>query len=120
MSFELSSKRMRRFSTAFKKEKVDLIIRKKLTIKEVCKVYKVSSTSVYNWLHEYGKLDKTERMVVEKISESAKSVELLKYIHKLESEVGRLHLENVLQARIIECGSDLIGEDLKKKFYTRQ
>lgn len=107
---------MRHFSKEFKKEKVSLILSKKLTIKEVSYTYKVSLTAVYRWVHAYGSVDKSERMVVEKISEQSKAQELLKYVQKLESEVGRLHLENLLQSKIIDCGSDLLGEDLKKKY----
>lgn len=118
MSFEL--KRMRRFSEAFKKEKVSLIISKKLTVADVSETYEVSKTSVYNWLHKYGNIPKGERYVVEKISEETKNRELLKRIKDLEAEIGRLHVENVLQKNIIDCGSELLGEDLKKKYSTRQ
>lgn len=118
MSFEM--KKTRRFSTAFKKEKVDLIKSKKLTIKEVSTVYQVSDTAVYKWLHKYGNVAKGERIVIEKISEEAKNKELLERIKELESEIGRLHIENVLKSKIIECGSELLGEDLKKKYSTRQ
>lgn len=112
MSFKL--KRVTRFSTAFKKEKVVLIKSGKLKVAEVCKVYDVSHTSVYRWLHKYGGIPKSERMVVEKISEESKNIELLKKIRDLEAEIGRLHIENRLKEEIISCGSDLIGEDLKK------
>ena len=113
-------KRTRRFSTAFKKEKVELIKSKKLSVREVSEVYQVSDTAVYKWLHLYGKVPKGERIVVEKISEETKNRELLQRIKELESEIGRLHIENVLKSKIIECGSELLGEDLKKKYSTRQ
>ena len=118
MSFKLES--MRRFSTAFKKEKVDLILKKKLTVREVSKIYNVSDTAVYKWLHKFGNVDKSERIVIEKISETAKSKDLLKLVERLESELGHMYLENVLQSKIIECGSELLGEDLKKKYYSRR
>jgi transposase-like protein len=118
MSYKLQP--MRRFSIDFKKEKVSLIISKKLTVKDISDTYNVSLNAVYRWLHKYGSVEKSERMVIEKISESAKTAELLKYIEKLESEVGRLHLENIFQSKIIDCGSEILGEDLKKKFCSRQ
>lgn len=111
---------VRHFSKEFKKEKVSLLLAKKISIRDVVSTYKVSSTAVYRWLHKFGNVDKTERIVIEKISEQAKTQELLKYIHKLESEVGRLHLENVLQSKIIDCGSEILGEDLKKKYCSGQ
>lgn len=111
---------MRRFSEAFKREKVSLILSKKLSISDVSLTYEVSQTSVYRWLHQYGDIPKTERIVFEKTSEENKTKELLKQVKELEAELGRLHLENVLQKNIIECGSELIGEDLKKKYSSRQ
>lgn len=118
MSFKLRS--MRRFSEAFKKEKVSLIVSKKLTVADISKTYQVSKTAVYKWLHQYGGIPKGERFVVEKISEGSKNSELLKRIKELEIEMGRLHIENVLQKNIISCGSELLGEDLKKKYFSRQ
>lgn len=118
MSFKL--RESRRFSTAFKKEKVRLIKEGKLKVTEISKVYNVSRSAVYKWLHLYGDIPKSERMVVEKISEESKNIELLKKIRDLEAEVGRLHIENRLKEEIISCGSDLIGEDLKKKYFSRQ
>lgn len=117
MNFKLES--VRHFSTAFKKEKVSLILKKKLTVRQVSKIYNVSETAVYKWLHKFGNVDKSERIVVEKVSEAAKAEDLLMLVQKLESELGRLYLENVLQSKIIECGSELLGEDLKKKYYSR-
>lgn len=107
---------VRHFSKEFKKEKVSLLLAKKISIRDIVTTYKVSSTAVYRWLHKFGNVDKTERIVIEKVSEQAKTQELLKYIHKLESEVGRLHLENVLQSKVIDCGSEILGEDLKNKY----
>lgn len=114
MSFKLQP--VRHFSKEFKKEKVSLILAKKISIRDVVSTYKVSSTAVYRWVHKYGNVDETERIVIEKVSEQTKTQELLKYIQKLESEVGRLHLENVLQSKVIDCGSEILGEDLKKKY----
>ena len=118
MNFKL--RKVTHFSTAFKKEKVFLIKQKKLTVLEVSRVYDVSQASVYRWLHQYGDLPKNERMVVEKTSEETKNLELLKRIRDLEAEIGRLHIDNVLQYKIIECGSYILGEDLKKKYFTGQ
>ena len=113
-------KKIRHFSTAFKKEKVDLIKKRKLKVKDVSDVYGVSKGAVYKWLHKYGNIPKGERIVVEKTSEEAKNIDLLKRIKDLESEIGRMHIENILLSKVIDCGSELLGEDLKKKFTTRQ
>jgi transposase len=108
------------FSTQFKKEKVILIEQGKLTVNQVHKMYDVSQTSVYRWITKYGKLPKEERMVVEKVSEELKTLELLQKVAKLEQCIGKLHIENLYKDTIIELGSELVGEDLKKKFDTQQ
>lgn len=118
MSLELRV--MRKFREAFKREKVALILSKKLTISDVSQTYQVSKNSVYQWVHKYGNVPKNERIVYEKTSEENKTKELLNRVKELEAELGRLHIENVFQKNIIECGSELIGEDLKKKFSSRQ
>lgn len=120
MSFKLESMSNRRFSEAFKREKVSLITSRKMSVADVASSYGVSKTAVYKWVQKFSGLHKTERIVVEKVSEATKTRELLKHIQKLEVELGRLHLENVLQAAIIDCGSQLLGEDLKKKFDSKQ
>ncbi|MGB0879407.1 MAG: transposase [Polaribacter sp.] len=113
-------KTRRVFSTEFKKEKVGLIEQGKLRVSEVCKTYQVSSTSVYKWLSKYGKLAKTERIVVEKISEESKNIELLKKIASLEQVIGQQQLQLIYKESIIECGSTLLGIDIEKKFNSQQ
>ena len=60
----------RRFSTAFKKEKVELIDQGKLSVKEVSEIYEVSDTAIYRWIKKFSKIAKDERVIVEKVSES--------------------------------------------------
>ncbi|MBK7096420.1 MAG: transposase [Saprospiraceae bacterium] len=43
-------KRIRTFSTEFKKEKVQLIEEGKITVVQISKLYEVSRKAVYNWL----------------------------------------------------------------------
>jgi transposase-like protein len=111
-----TNNRQRRFSTAFKKEKVELIDQGKISIKELCAIYEVSQTSVYKWKKKYSKYyTNSERIVVEKISEEKKNIELLKQIAELERVVGKKQIELDYYKTTLDVLSEEAGEDLKKK-----
>ena len=105
----------RTFSIEFKKEKVSLIDSGKLTVREVSDIYDVSHTAVYKWIKKFSRIDKTERIVVEKISEEQKNKELLKRISELERIVGKKQLELDYYKTTIEVLNEQEGEDLVKK-----
>lgn len=103
------------FSTEFKREKVALIDSGKLTVKELCDIYEVSHTAVYKWMKKFSRIDKTERIVIEKISEAQKNKELLKRVSELERIVGKKQLELDYYKTTIEVLNEQEGEDLVKK-----
>lgn len=115
-------KKVRRtFSTAFKKEKVSLIELGKLKISDITSVYNVSERSVRNWLILYGtSYKKTERLVVEKISEEIKNKELMIRIAELERIVGKQHLQLIYKDSVIASASEFYGEDIEKKYNSQQ
>lgn len=115
-----SSKRQNRvFSTEFKKEKVAQIEQGKVKVSQISKMYGVSLTAVYSWVSKYSKLPKDERVVVEKLNEELKTLELLKKVGELEKIIGQQQIEIIFQNTVIKHGSEIIGEDLKKKFVTQ-
>jgi transposase-like protein len=105
----------KRFSLEFKKEKVSLFEEGKLTALQISRMYDVTCASVYRWINEFSSLPKTERIVIEKKSEELKTLELLKKVSELEKIIGQQAVQILYQESVIECGSRLIGEDLKKK-----
>ena len=113
---KIQRKVRRTFSTAFKKEKVELIERRKITVKELSKIYEVSETAIYNWLRKYSKTGETERIVIEKISEEQKNIELYKKIRELEQALGRKQLELDYYKEVIEIINEEEGEDVVKKY----
>lgn len=113
------TKTNRRFSTAFKLEKVALIDSGKITVREICDLYEVSDTCVYKWKRKYSKMDTSERMVVEKISEAKKNKELLQRIKELEQIVGRKQIELDYYKTAIEELNKESGDDLLKKYKPR-
>lgn len=115
------TKRSKRFfSTAFKKEKVKLLDQGKTTVKALSELYDVSTRSVYTWRKKYSKLPQSERLVVEKISEEKKTLELMKHVRELEMALGRKQLELDYYKSIIEVISEEEGEDIEKKYKPRQ
>lgn len=113
-------KRVRRtFSTAFKKEKVSLLESGKISVKELSKIYEVSETSIYKWLRLFSKRGKTERIVVEKISEEKKNIELYSRIRDLEQIVGKKQMELDYYKSIVDIIKEEEGEDIEKKYKRR-
>lgn len=109
-------KTRRTFSTAFKREKVDLLDKGSISVSELTALYDVSSTAVYNWKKKYSKLPPNERIIVEKISEEAKNKELLNKIRELEGAIGRKQLEIDYYKAAIEEINKNEGDDLLKKY----
>lgn len=111
-----TNKKLRRFSTAFKKEKVELLDQGKISVKELSEIYEVSPTAIYYWKQKYSRLEKTERIVVEKISEETKNRELLKRVAELERIIGKKQMELDYYKTTIEVLSEEAGENLSKKY----
>ena len=105
----------RRFSEAFKKEKVKQIESKQITVSELSKIYEVSRRSIYKWVKKYGLKKREERIVIEKESEGAKLMELLKQLKHREQEIGRQQIQIRYMQEVIEYWSKELGEDLEKK-----
>ena len=49
-------KQRRRFSEAFKKEKVEMYEKNEATVQELSMLYEVSRRAVYKWIRKYGKV----------------------------------------------------------------
>ena len=106
----------RTFSTAFKKEKVELLDQGKITVRELSRIYEVSETAIRKWKRKYSKLNKSERMVVEKISEENKNIELQNRIRELEQAIGRKQLELDYYRTAIDVINQEEGKDILKKY----
>lgn len=118
---EKNIKMRRTFSTEFKKEKVLLIEQGKLKVSEVSKMYEVTQTAVYKWLLKYGKIySKTERLVVEKISEESKTLDLMRKVAELERVIGKQQLQIIYKEAVIQSANEIIGEDIEKKYNSQQ
>ena len=114
---KLSIRRQRYFSDSFKKEKVQDLIEKRISIKEICDLYEVSRASVYKWLYRYSPhYSQKSRQVIEMESESNKTKFLQTRLAELERIIGQKQLEIDFQNKLIELSSAELGIDIKKNF----
>jgi len=111
-----SKKQRRIFSEAFKREKVGLLDEGKLKVSDISKIYNVSSVSVYRWRNKFSSISAGERLVVEKISEAKKTIELYNQVRDLEQALGRKQMELDYFKKVVELASEEKGEDFEKKF----
>jgi transposase-like protein len=120
-SGKFQPRKMRIFSNEFKKDIAEKIEMRKITIKEVKKLYNVSDTSVRKWIYNYSKnLKQGCRMVVEKDSEGYQIQKILDRNAELERMVGKKQIEIEFLNKVIEICSDELGYDVKKKGITMQ
>ena len=87
---KLEIRKRRIFSEEFKRQKVELLINKQISIVQLSQIYSVSKMSIYRWLYKYSPhYNKGTTQVVQMESEANKNKELLKRIADLERIVGQ-------------------------------
>lgn len=109
-------RQQRRFSEAFRRQRVLDIEQGLITVSQTCRIYQVSTSSVYRWLHRYSQTCKHKtRIVVEHESEEHRTKVLLQRLAELERVLGQKQLRiDVLEILVVEATATL-GEDWKKK-----
>ena len=113
----MRKEKIRYFSEAFKREKVKQIEEKQITVLQLSRLYNVTRAAIYKWIDRYGQIkSKKERIVIEKESEGYKTMELLKKVAELERLLGQKEVEVSYLSKVIDVGSEILGEDLKKKY----
>lgn len=111
----LSSNTLRSFSIEFKKAKVLELSKRLITVTQLSRLYGVTATSVYKWIHLYSATPIGVKTVVQMDSEQAKTGYLLNRVAELERSVGQKQLEiDYLNKLIVMLGEEL-NIDLKKK-----
>jgi transposase-like protein len=117
---KLAIKQRRFFSEEFKKAKVKELTEKRVTIRQVSRLYEVSTVAVYKWLYKYSPHHQQKTtLVVEMESETYKTQQLLQRVAELERIVGQKQLEIDFLNKLFELGSGELGFDLKKNFSAR-
>jgi len=117
---KLEIKQNRTFSEAFKREKVKDLVEKRISIKELCKLYEVSRTAVYKWLYAYSPHHEQKTiLVVQMESEAYKTQMLQQRVAELERVVGQKQLELDFLNKLLELAGTDLGFDLKKNLSTK-
>jgi len=115
-NFSNREKINRRFSEAFKRSKVQKLLKNELSIQQLCDLYGISRTSAYNWLYKYSSLERGTKMVIEMESEADKTKKLLEEVAELERIIGQKQLAIDVLEKTLEMASEEVGYDLKKKY----
>jgi transposase len=111
------TKQRRIFSEAFKRQKVQQIVDKQISIKDVSDLYQVSKMSVYRWLYQYSPHHaRGTNQVVQMESEAHKTKALLQKVAQLEQVVGQKQLQIDYLNKLLELASESFKTDIKKNF----
>lgn len=109
----------RYFSETFRKERVREIERGEASVSEISRVYQVSATSIYKWLHKYSaSYEKPVVKVVESASETRKRIELEKQVSHLEQLLGQKEVELIYLRKLMDLAEARYGIDWKKNSNT--
>jgi transposase-like protein len=118
-SFNLLERRY--FSEAFKKEKIDEILCKKTTIKELSSLYEIKPPVIYRWLHKYSKKKLSGiKIHYEMETEEQKTLFYKDKVAELERIIGIKQIEIDFLNKLIEIASCELNVDIKKNFTTSQ
>jgi transposase len=116
-TFKLNERRY--FSETFKKEKVNEILSKKTTIKELSVLYEIADAVIYRWLRKYSPVKLSGiKIHYEMESEEQKTLFYKEKVAELERMVGTKQIEIEFLNKIIELASKELKIDLKKTFFT--
>lgn len=114
--FTIDQSRNRYFSESFKREKVEELLSKKVSVGELSKLYEVSRTSIYKWLYLYSNLSQGTKTVVQMESESNKTSYYKQKLAELERLYGQKQIEIDYLNKCFELASEDLGFDVKKKY----
>lgn len=112
----INNRQNRFFSEEFKKKKIGELEKGLVSMAEICKEYSVSRAAVYKWIYKFSIMrKKSEKMVVETESDTAKIKLLKEYAAELEKLLGQKQFEIDFLNKQLEIASEQYGIDVKKK-----
>jgi len=109
----------RQYSESFRRMCVKEYESGKYSVREIAKLYKISSQVVYNWIYKYSTYNKKGFKIVEMSESSEKKVKALyDQIKKLERIIGQKQLTIDYLEKLIEIASEEYEIDIKKNSAT--
>lgn len=116
---KLEIRQRRIFSEEFKKQKVQLLIEKKISIKELCAQYNIAKITAYRWLYRYSPHhQKGTNQVIQMESEASKTKYYQERSAELERIIGQKQIEIDFLEKLIELASEELKVDIKKNYAT--
>jgi transposase len=114
-----SQKTIRYFSKEFKKNIIEQLDAKLITLSDIARQYEVSQVSICRWRQKYSKhYEKPTKLVIEMESEALKTKQLRDRNAELERIVGQKQLKIDYLEKLIEIASEELKIDLKKNSNT--
>lgn len=113
--FQTETKYNRTFSDEFRRQKVKELTNGQLRVRDLCALYGLSRTTVYNWLYLYSEAEQGVKTVVQMESEAFKTKLLQQRVAELERVIGQKQLEIDYLNVCLEVTSEELGYDVKKK-----
>ena len=108
-------RRVRRFTEDFKHCIVAEYDRGRFSVSELCSLYKLHSSNVYNWIRTYSNYENKGAIVVEMKESSLKKVKGLQdRVRDLEQIVGQKQIKIDFLEKMIELAKSEFGIDVKK------
>lgn len=119
-NLKFQTRKIRYFSEDFKQQKVNEILQKKITIKEISSIYQVAVQVIYRWLYKYSPESKSNvKIIVEMQTEAQKTLFYKEKVAELERIVGQKQIELDFLNKLIEIASEELQTDIKKNFAIR-
>lgn len=114
---KLEIRQRRIFSEEFKKQKVKLLVEKKISISDLCEQYNLSKMTPYRWLYKYSPHYNQGTIQVTQMESEA---EKTKYYQGQAAELERLYGQKQIRVeyleKLVDIASKELGIDLKKTF----
>lgn len=104
------------YSEAFRRQRVLDIEQGLISVTEVHRIYGVSISTVYDWLHRYSTTcTHQHRQVIELESEEHKTLALLERVAELERVIGQKQLHIDILEHVLKQAEAQLGPEWKKK-----
>ena len=105
----------RYFSEEFRRARVKEYEEGQTSVSEICRVYEVSQTAVYRWIHKYSiHYQKSIVKVVEQKSETKKRLALEKKVEDLERIIGQQQVQINYYEKLVELVGEHYNVDFEK------
>lgn len=112
--FKLDSRRSRSFSEPLRAHIVEKIKKRELSVSQSSRLWGISLTTLYKWLHQSG-VPKNTRQVMELDSEGLRLKQMESRIAELEQALGRKQMELDFVNKMVDLSEEHFKIDIRKK-----